>query len=197
VNAPADEPVGVILAGGLGRRIGGAKALLELGGRPLLLYPLGAMQAALQDVAVIAKPDTELPEIPGARVWREPERPRHPLLGIRRALELAAGRAVMVCAADMPFVPPELLRRIALTDPGRAPAVVASRRGETQPLLGCYHRAAATWLPLAAIAAGHPARELVAALGPRIVEVDDPRALFNVNTPGELREAEALLASRR
>jgi molybdopterin-guanine dinucleotide biosynthesis protein A len=103
----------------------------------------------------------------------------------------------MVCPADMPFVAPELLRRIALTDPGRAAAVVASRGGEIQPLLGCYHPAAAEALPLAAIAAGRSARELVAALGPAIVEVDDPRALFNVNTPEELREAEALLASRR
>ena len=48
----------MILAGGLGRRIGGAKAVVQLGGRPLISYPLQALQAALGEVAIVAKPDT-------------------------------------------------------------------------------------------------------------------------------------------
>ena len=41
------EPIGVILAGGRGRRIGGSKAVVELCGKPLIRYPLEAMEATV------------------------------------------------------------------------------------------------------------------------------------------------------
>ena len=37
-------------------------------------------------------------------VWIEPDRPADPLLGVIEALELAGGRAVLVCPVDYPFV---------------------------------------------------------------------------------------------
>src|SRR5438477_12761169 len=77
-------PVGVILAGGAGRRIGGSKALVKLHGRPLISYPLAAMREALGDIAIVAKADTELPSLPGVTVWIEPDVPRHPLVGSRK-----------------------------------------------------------------------------------------------------------------
>src|SRR5436309_6524963 len=103
------QPVGVVLAGGLGRRMGGAKATVELAGRPLICYPLEALAAALDEVAVLAKADTELPSLPGATIWVEPQLQHHPLVGISQALALAGGRPVLVCAADLPFVPSELV----------------------------------------------------------------------------------------
>jgi molybdenum cofactor guanylyltransferase len=41
------EPIGAILAGGSGRRIGGSKAIVKLHGTPLIAYPLEAMRDAL------------------------------------------------------------------------------------------------------------------------------------------------------
>jgi molybdopterin-guanine dinucleotide biosynthesis protein A len=40
------RPVGAILAGGGGRRIGGDKAIVELHGRPLISYPLETVRLA-------------------------------------------------------------------------------------------------------------------------------------------------------
>ena len=188
-------PIGVILAGGLGRRIGGAKAVVELGGRPLIAYPLAAMAAALSDVAVIAKPDTELPMLPGITLWLEPVAQRHPLLGITEALRRADGRPILVCAADMPFVTPELIEQIAATDTAGAPAVIAALGDAIQPLLGCYQPDAGGLLSSEG-APDRPLRELVAAIGPRLVEVGDPEALFNVNAPDDLLRAQAILERR-
>jgi molybdopterin-guanine dinucleotide biosynthesis protein A len=120
------EPIGAVLAGGLGRRIGGSKALVELGGRPLISYPLEAMRAALGEVVVIAKPDTKLPSLPGVPVRLEAETARHPIVGILEALANAAGRPVLVCAADLPFVTADVIRRIASADPSGSPAVIAA-----------------------------------------------------------------------
>lgn len=188
------KPVGVVLAGGLGRRIGGAKATVELAGRPLICYPLEALAAALDEVAVLAKADTELPSLPGATVWVEPQLHHHPLVGISQALALAGGRPVLVCAVDLPFVSPELITRLADEDPRGAPAVIAGRRGRIQPLLGCYQPGA---MELLGEAGNRPLRELVAAIKPRLVEVEDPDALFNVNAPDDLLRAAAALDRRR
>src|SRR5215213_10959902 len=94
-------PVGVVLAGGLGRRLGGDKAIVELEGRALVLYPLDALHEVCDDVAVVAKRDTLLPPLAGvADLWIEPDEPRHPLVGVAHALGLAVGRPVLVVPVD-------------------------------------------------------------------------------------------------
>jgi molybdopterin-guanine dinucleotide biosynthesis protein A len=179
-----------VLAGGAGRRLGGAKAVVELGGRPLLAYAVEALTAVLDDVVIVAKADSELPSLPGVPVWAEPDEVRHPALGIAHALAIADGRPVLVCAGDQPFVPPALVRLLAGTDLGEAHAVVPRHAGELQPLLALYAPAALE--PLRA-ALDAPLRETVAALEPRLLEVDDPRPFFNVNRPEDLLHAAALL----
>jgi molybdenum cofactor guanylyltransferase len=188
------QPVGVVLAGGLGRRMGGAKATVELAGRPLICYPLEAMAAALDEVAVLAKADTELPSLPGATIWVEPQVRHHPLVGISQALALASGRPVLVCAVDLPFVSPELVKRLATEDPAGASAVLASSRGAMQPLLGCYQPSA---LDMLGPALDRPLRQLVAEIKPQLLEVEDPYELFNVNAPDDLLRAAARLDRRR
>lgn len=198
LDAQSQAPlVGVVLAGGRGRRIGGAKALVELGGRPLISYVLQAMALAFEDVAVLTKADVKLPSLPGATVWVEPQSHRHPLVGIRQALALADGRPVVVCAADLPFVTPELLGRIAVTELHGAPAVIVSRLGRLQPLLGRYEQRSLRLLPDPEIAGDRPLVQAVEAIGPRLLEVEDAEALFNVNTPDDLLQAAAMLGRRR
>jgi molybdopterin-guanine dinucleotide biosynthesis protein A len=148
-------------------------------------------------VAVLAKANTRLPPLPGVTVWVEPENPRHPLVGITQALALAGGRPVVVCAGDMPFVTPQLIRRLVKTDAGRAPAVIACSGGFMQPLLGCYQPRALELLAGAARAATAPLLETVGAIDPVLVEVEDPDELFDVDSPDDLLLASAMLDQRR
>lgn len=194
--APRGGPIGVILAGGIGRRIGGAKALAQLQGRPLIEYPLEALRSVLADVAVIAKPDTELPSLPGVTIWIEPPEPRHPLTGITEALARADGRAVVVCATDLPFVSPAVIERLARHPVPRAPVVVAGLGEEIQPLLGCYHPGASALLSAAAAEGRRPLREVVREIEPHVLLVEDPDVLFNINSPEDLVKAAAMLARR-
>lgn len=175
--------------------MGGPKALAQLAGKPLISYPLAALQDALQTVVVLAKEDTPLPDALDAEVWREPDEPLHPLAGILWALERARGQAVLVCAVDLPLVTPALVRRLAEAEAGEATAVLASASGQMQPLLGRYEPGA-----LAALrepSDGVSMMAAVAALRPALVEVEDPGELLNVNTPGDLRQAEERAANRR
>jgi molybdopterin-guanine dinucleotide biosynthesis protein A len=170
--------------------MGGAKALAEFRGRPLISWPVAALSEVLDEVVVVAKRDTALP--PGLTVWVEPDEPRHPAVGLIRALEGKRGQtwaggpfslrggAILCCAVDMPFVPAELLRAL-LADRSDAPAVVPRCGGRLQPLLALYRPAA---LPL--LRADGPLTATVEAMAPAILDWPDERAFFNVNTPEDL-----------
>jgi molybdopterin-guanine dinucleotide biosynthesis protein A len=174
--------VGAILAGGAGRRIGGDKAARLLDGRPLASYPATALASVCERVALVCKPGMAVPDGWTFEVWDdEPAQPRHPAAGIAYAVE-RAGEAVLVCAADMPFVTAEHCALLTAAYEGET--VVASSVGALQPVLGVYSPADAR--PLRAAAAeGAPLRAAVAALGPRLVELP-PEALRSVDTPEEL-----------
>jgi molybdopterin-guanine dinucleotide biosynthesis protein A len=154
---------------------------VELAGRPLVTYPLDALGAVLDRVAVVAKEDTRLPSLPaGVEIWIEPSEPRHPVAGIIEALRRAAGHPVLVCAADMPFVTAATVSRLTTVDPAGAPAVIAAGN----PLLGLYLPEAAERLVLRPDES-RPLRRLIAAIDPVAIEVDGAE-LFNVNTPADL-----------
>ncbi len=187
--------IGVVLAGGRARRMGGSvsKASLPLVGRPLIARPLDALAPVCDRVAVVCKPDTRLPPL-GADVerWDEPPEPRHPLAGLIFALE-RAGEEVLVCAADMPFVDGGLLEAVkdaARGEPG-ARAVLAESSGRLEPLLGVYRPGA---LP-ALRASPNDARltVVVEGLEPLRVPVAAHR-VRSVNTPEDLAGAEAELS---
>jgi molybdopterin-guanine dinucleotide biosynthesis protein A len=184
--AGAAPAIVAVLAGGAGRRMGTAKALVTLGGRPLIAWPLAAAAAAGLEAVVIAKPDTPLPDL-DVPVWREPAAPSHPLLGIVVALE-RAGAPIVAVGCDQPWLDPELLRALALAGPGAAAPAAA---GSLAPLPARYPPAALDALR-AALAAEAPLRATLAALAPQLVAVADPDRLVSLNTPAALADAERI-----
>jgi molybdopterin-guanine dinucleotide biosynthesis protein A len=183
------EPIGVVLAGGAGSRLGGAKPGALLGGRPLAAWVAAALGEVVGEVAIVAKTATPLPGLgAGVAIWREPAEPMHPLAGIVWAIQSAGGRAVLTCPVDLPFVGPEVLRALLAGPDGLAVAA-------GQPLLGCFPASALSELE-AAVLEGRPARDTIAALAPTVVAVSAEQ-LFNVNTPGDLATAEARLRAQR
>jgi molybdopterin-guanine dinucleotide biosynthesis protein A len=189
--------LGVVLAGGAGRRLGGGKAAVELSGRSLAAWVAEALWEVTGEVVVTVKEGAMVPEVGGVEVWSEPVEPVHPLAGIAWALSRAGRRDVLVCAVDLPFCA-DAVRAVAREATGSgfgagAPVVVA----DGQPLLGVYRGTVAAELR-AAVEAGRPARTVVAALGAASVAVPDPeRTLFNVNTPEDLARAQAMVSGGR
>jgi molybdopterin-guanine dinucleotide biosynthesis protein A len=173
---------GAILAGGAGTRLGGvSKAMLELDGRPLAIRVGEVLAEVCEPVAIVGKPDTELPPIEGVDRWDEPAEPRHPLTGIVHALARAGG-PVLVCAVDMPWVTADACRSLLDAAPGR-PAAVAVGEGEMCPVFGVYAPEALPTLEAAPPDA--PLRETVDALDPARVALP-PALLRSVNTPDDL-----------
>jgi molybdopterin-guanine dinucleotide biosynthesis protein A len=179
-----------VLAGGAGRRIGGDKCTVELAGRPLVLYPIHALHAVCEQVVVVAKHDTKLPQLAGeAEVWIEPDEPHHPLAGVVHALRIASARKLLVLACDMPLVPEELLR--ALIKAADGAGAVASCCDIAEPLCACYTRQALKGLEH--FEPGARAIDLVDGLGVMHVEWDNCDAVLSVNAPEDVIRAQALL----
>jgi molybdopterin-guanine dinucleotide biosynthesis protein A len=179
--------IALVLAGGLGSRLGGCKPAALLDGIPLIAHVLGAARAGGLEPVVVAKADSPLPPL-DCRLVVEPALPLHPLCGIIAGLEATGAASVVVCPTDMPRLTGGLLAWLdELVEP------LAVVRG--QPLLGRY---AATLLPelAAALPTAPPMHRLVERLGARLIDerelrrFGDPGLLLaNVNTAGELARA--------
>ncbi|MFD1344180.1 molybdenum cofactor guanylyltransferase MobA [Litorisediminicola beolgyonensis] len=198
-------PVGIILAGGRATRMGGGdKGLLQLGGETLLSRVIDRISPQVADLAINANGDparfapyglTVLPDsvadFPG------------PLAGVLAGLDWAAkqgAETVVSVAADTPFFPCDLVPRLQLAAEGKAhPMALAAtpdpERGAIRhPTFGLWPVALRDDLR-AALEGGlrkvvlwtdrHGAEQ---ALFP--VEGGDP--FFNVNTPEDLKAAEAM-----
>jgi molybdenum cofactor guanylyltransferase len=184
-----------ILAGGLGTRLGGAKATAELAGRTLISYPIEAARGAGLPPMVIAKRGSDLPAL-DCELVVEPDEPVHPLLGVITALETWGG-PVIVLGCDMPFVTAPLLGWLS----GHGPPTVAAVLGRVEPLLAIYAKADAPSLR-ASLEEEASLRHAVERLGPsRVGEGElsrfgDPGTIVrSVNTEEDLAEAEGLLSS--
>ena len=187
---PCGGLTGIVLAGGASRRMGRDKALLELGGRPLIEIVIERMARVCAEVLVVAS-DARPYAALKARVVEDRFRGVGVLGGLHAGLRAAAYELTLVVGCDMPFLNLDLLRAFAGWADGFD--VVVFRQGElVEPLHGAYRR---TCLPEieTAIRAG---QRRVVSFFPRVriryvvpedVTPFDPdlRSFRNVNTPEE------------
>lgn len=185
----------MILAGGLGRRMGREKLSLEVDGLSLIEHVRNVLASTCSEVLVVGK--AALPSEGVRHVADERPGRQGPLAGIEAGLAASRCDHVFVAAGDMPFLKPKLvdcfLERI---ERGRAPAVVPRHAGRVHPLCGAYQRAL---LPKvrAALDGGHLAvrgflegLDGVDYVGEELRGFGDPDVmLINVNTPEDLSRA--------
>lgn len=177
----------VILAGGFGRRLGGAdKPAIVVDGRTLLDRAVEAAvhAGAAETVVVGPRRDTSVP----VRWTREEPPGSGPLAALAAgvAVLLARPRAVVVLAADLPLVSSELVGRLvlALRDDVDG-AAVADAGGRVQPLVAAYRTGP---LRVALDAVGDPRDRAFRDLLPhlRLVTVVDAAGASDIDTPGDL-----------
>ncbi|MGH7718237.1 MAG: molybdenum cofactor guanylyltransferase [Gemmatimonadaceae bacterium] len=189
---------GVVLAGGLSSRYGGApKGLARVGGRRVIDRVADALSGAADELLLIANDPSAADWLPGVRVEADVRRGCGSLGGIHAAV-VRAGTPALVVAWDMPFVPAALLRELRVLGTGADAAVPesGSRRG-LEPL--CAYYTPACVAPIERRLDSGDLRVIgfyddvrVARLGADSVRRHgDPALLFlNVNTPEDLTLAE-------
>jgi molybdopterin-guanine dinucleotide biosynthesis protein A len=198
-NAETALHAGVILAGGLSRRMGGGdKPLLPLAGRPLLAHVIERLRPQVGALAVNANGNATRFAPFGLEVVADDAADfAGPLAGILAAMNWArrlhpAAAAVLTVPADTPFLPRDLAARLKAAG---APALARSG-GRIHPVVGLWPLRLRDDLQRALRVEGiRKVEAWTARLDPVLVDFEagaiDP--FFNINTPEDLIRAEALL----
>lgn len=211
VTARATERsiTGLVLAGGLSRRMGGGdKGLLALGEKPMLAHVLERLGPQVGRIVLNANGDPARFAAFGLPVVADPiDGFVGPLAGVLAGLRWSAANApdathVASVSADAPFLPLDLVARLASAVRDRPTAIAVARSdGELHPVIGLWPVALADDLETAlrdgvrkvlAWTDRHgtvPVDFEMLSAGGRAI---DP--FFNANTPEELAEAAGILA---
>lgn len=185
-----EKITGVILAGGLGRRMGGAdKGLQDLHGRPLAAWVIERLAPQVDHLLISANrnlvqyaafgypvlPD-EIPDFAG------------PLAGLHVALSHADTSLVASAPCDSPWLPVDLVARLlAALQENAAEFAVARTPQRIQPLCCLVRRGVLPQLTRYLAAGGRKVMDWQASLNTVSVLFDDKAGAFsNINTAEEL-----------
>lgn len=194
-----ESVTGLVLAGGLGRRMGGEdKGLVELAGRPMVEFVLDALRPQVGSVMINANRNLERYAAYGHRVVPdELSGFLGPLAGVASALPYLASEFLLTVPCDAPLLAPGLAQRLfdacaadqadlaVASDGERLQPVFMLLRGRVGPSLRAYleggGRKIDTWFAQLRLA--------------RADLSDSPECFANVNEPDERRRIEARLVS--
>ncbi len=197
--------VGVLLAGGLSRRMGGGdKMLRRVGGETILSRVIACMAPQTGCLILNANGDPGrfagfgVPVVPDAVAGHA-----GPLAGVLTGMEWAAAHAqgcpwVLTAPTDAPFLPDDLAARmLEAVEAGDAEMACAASGGRAHPVCGLWPVRLADALRRA-MTDEHIRKVDVWTARYRHVTVDWPTdpvdPFFNANRPSDIAEAERLLA---
>jgi molybdopterin-guanine dinucleotide biosynthesis protein A len=200
--------IGVLLAGGLARRMGGGdKPLRSIAGRPILAHVIERLRPQCTGLVINANGDPARFSAWGLPVAADSvEGFVGPLAGILAGLDWAADHApdaahVVSVAADTPFIPRDLVRRlVAAAEAGAVPLACAASGGWTHPVIALWPVTIREALRQAlTVENERKIDRFTARFGCASAEwpVEPIDPFFNANAPEDLAEAEALLSSGR
>lgn len=200
--------VGVVLAGGLSRRMGGGdKSLRMLGGMPILERIIERVRPQVDELALNANGDPERFEVTGMDVLSDTmEGNPGPLAGVLAGLEWAKRHHadadwLVTFPGDAPFLPRNLVQRLKqAVERSGADMACAASDGRAHPVVGLWPVRLADDLRNAMVE--DDIRKVDRWTGRfKLIQVEfaaepvDP--FFNANTPEDVEEAERLLRRGR
>ena len=188
----------VILAGGLGTRIGGAKGLQPLRGRKLIDWVLDSVSCQSEEVLINANGVNDDYLCFGYPVIADqtPNWPG-PLAGLQSALRLARHDWVASVPCDTPFLPDDLVARLykAVSVASSVEASVAVVAGKRQPTIALYHKNVLPKLDAYLNSGGRKVNSWLETLQLSEVVLDDAIAFTNINTLDDLAHANQIAAN--
>jgi molybdenum cofactor guanylyltransferase len=179
---------GVVLCGGISRRMGADKALIEVAGVAMAERVARALAAGgCEPVAFVGGDPSRLARF-GRPVHADRWPGEGPLGGVLTALAVADGDDVLAAACDLPFLDAATVAKLLApgTEGRTGPVdVVVARTERIEPALAWWSAPARDEITRHWDRGVRALHEVIAAL--RAVEVAvDPAALRNVNAPSEL-----------
>jgi len=190
MNLPQPLVTGVVLAGGMGRRMGGIdKGLVELNGAPMVAQVIKRLQPQVAELLINANRNAHQYAAFGYRVVADLVGGfAGPLAGLERGLSEARHDLVVTVPCDSPFLPLDLVSRfLHAMDHTNADLAVARTGAQAHPVFCLCRRTLHPHLSSYLASGGRKIDAWYAALKVTEVAFDDqPIAFSNINTRAEL-----------
>ena len=184
------EVTGIVLAGGQGRRMGAVdKGLVELDGRPLVAHVLARLAPQVGALIINANRNADRYAALGYPVVADAIGGfAGPLAGLHAGLTAAATPFVATSPCDSPFLPADLVARLAAAfDERQIDIAVARTYAQPHPVFALVRRAVLSHLARFLADGGRKIDAWYASLPIAEVAFDDEADAFrNINTPAEL-----------
>jgi molybdenum cofactor guanylyltransferase len=182
---------GIILAGGLGRRMGGVdKGLQPLHGKPMIEHVLARLAPQVQEIVINANQNAERYGAFGHRVVPDVIGGfSGPLAGLHAGLQAITRPLAVTVPCDSPFLPHDLVARLQ-RHLGDNDLAVAKTGDQPHPVFALVRQSVAGNLETFLASGGRKIDAWYAAL--KVVEVafdDEADAFRNINTIEELNRA--------
>ena len=195
---------GIVLAGGLSRRLGRDKAVEPFEGEPLIARVINRLSQVTDETVVVVNEPARVSQLPLPASAR-PAVDLYPgggsLGGIFTGLSAANNPWALVVSCDMPFINPELLRKIVALRAGYD-AVVPVLDGRSEPTHAAYSKVCLPHMERRLenddLKIDRFFQEVQVRFMPQLdVDLIDPEHLsfFNVNTQQDLHTALSMAAA--
>lgn len=185
----SDQVTAVILAGGMGSRLGGKnKCLLPLGQAPLIEHIITQLSGQCRAILISANRDiTQLVQY-GDVITDEAYPQQGPLSGIYQGLRLATTPYIITLPADIPAIPENYIARMMgkLNEEQYDLCVATDRDGKVQPVYALIPTLLADNLEDSLQKGHNKTMQWLSEHKPCFCQFDDPQDFFNINTPSDL-----------
>lgn len=190
----------LILAGGEGKRMGGAKPERTLGGRRLIDHAIDAARRHGEQVVIGLRAADQISAVDDFECVIDQSGIEGPVSSLAAGIAWAkqrGARCLLTIPCDVPFLPHDLSGRLqTLLETSSAAVAIAVSHGRRHPSIALWRTCVLDQLPLYLVSGRRSLIGLAEHMGFAIEVWDAPERdpFFNVNTPEDLRMAESWLA---
>jgi len=201
------EKSAIILAGGVSKRFGQDKGLVQIGGKPLILRVFERAREVVDEVIVVVS-STAQKESYALLFPRKTEivvdvyDSRSVLVGALTGFMKAQGEYSLLLPSDTPFLSRDVIRLLFEMSHNTDAVIPRWPNGYIEPLQAVYRRDSALAAAREAVSKGEARLQSMISLLSRVrylstivVKEMDPHltTFFNINTPSDLKRAERLI----
>ena len=201
----------IILGGGSSRRFGEDKGTLRLSNRPLLNHPVDVVKGIVDEVIIVTSSEERVNQYSkivssNVKFVIDIGESKGPLVGALTGFGAAQGEYSLLLPYDLPFVSKEIVELLFDLCIGKAAVIPRWPNTQIEPLYAVYDTKQALEAAKKALENNElTMRAMISKLrGVRyistlVMEQLDPdlNTFFNINTPLDLKKAEALMRHRK
>ena len=204
------EKSAVILAGGFSRRFGQDKGLLPLANKPLIEHVLDTIDKIVDEKIVVVSSKTQAENYTKVldskvKVFIDDDNVQSPLVGALKGFKEASNEYALLLPCDTPLLSKDVLSLLLDLCPNKNAVIPRWPNGYIEPLQAVYCTKPALEAAKKALSEGKMNMQSmvdklrgVRYVSTLVLRQLDPelKSFFNVNTPMDLRKAEAMLRDK-